>query len=152
MDFNLSKTQLAIIVVAAFAVLLLLAWPCLKTDYARREQNNKASAPPASRGDTSHDSNTDAVALQQPLDQFSAGYGHSYHIVGCKNYECSNNPNDLGLMACGVDDFSIWNDGSKKQFNVNPTYGDSCGKGRCHLASHPVDQDPLEYRGLECCK
>lgn len=145
MNFKLSNMQLSIIVVAALAVLLLLAWPCLKTEYEQEKHKEAYTSQSAS------DANSEPVQMQRLTAQ-SPGYGTNFHIVGCKTYPCSNDVNDITKMACGVDDWSIWNDGSNKQFLENPTYGDGCDKSLCHVGVHPDAHDGMAYNDLKCCK
>ena len=80
------------------------------------------------------------------------GYGSAYHIVGEQAYPCSNNPNHLNLYACGVDDYSIWQDGTKADFNHNPVYGRGSSTGRCGLRTHDHAQNPYNYNDLGECR
>lgn len=74
----------------------------------------------------------------------AAGYGSSYHIVGQQAYPCNNDPNSLNTYACGVDDYSIWQDGTKKDFTENPIYGSGEDKG-CHMRTHLASTNPYDY-------
>lgn len=74
----------------------------------------------------------------------AAGYGSSYHIVGEQAYPCNNDPNSLNTFACGVDDYSIWQDGTKKDFTENPIYGSGESTG-CHMKTFLASENSYDY-------
>lgn len=99
---------------------------------------------------SSQPSQPQAPGVQQsPSPNRENGYGTAYHIVGEKMYPCSNDPNSLGTYPCGVDDFSVWQDGTKKDFDVNPTYGAQSSDGARHF---PDSQNPYNYNGCGNCR
>lgn len=93
------------------------------------------------------DCNADECATAGPSHPM---YGVTHHVLGEKCWPGSNDPNDLTTHANHTDDFSVWDDGTKKPFLHNPVYGyGDCGdcKLRCHLDA----QNPYRYdEGLEC--
>lgn len=95
---------------------------------------------------------------EQPISEMAArgadraaGYGTSYHIVGEQVYPCNNDPNSLGTYPCGVDDYSIWQDGTKKDFTVNPVYGEGQAGG-CRIRYFPASQNPMNYNSSGDCR
>lgn len=95
---------------------------------------------------------------EMPISELAArgadranGYGSSYHIVGEQVYPCSNDPNSLGTYPCGVDDYSVWQDGTKKDFKVNPVYG-AGEAGGCRIRYFPHSQNPYNYNETGDCR
>lgn len=154
---NLTNNQLLLIVGGVFVVLLLLVMPCMQKKsepftvgreyvygtYGERGIPTVNDVEPVKESQCVSD---ELVARGTDREN---GYGSTYHIVGEQAYPCNNDPNDLSTYACGVDDFSIWQDGSFKDFEFNPVYGKpNCNK--CSLREHDTRTNPFMNDGAMC--
>lgn len=158
MTMKLTNTQLLLVVVGAFVVLLLLLRPCLMQEDFGADAYGEYMRGTHGEGsvgysveDNRENDGSDGSCCPKAAVNREDGYGSKYHIVGEKAYPCSNNPDDVGLYGCGEDDFSIWQDGTKCDFNHNPVYG--YGKeGDCNLRTHHYSQNPYNYQDTSVCR
>ena len=143
MGFNLTKTQLDFVVLAALLILALLALPCIKAKWDERKKAKLAAQAPRVTAEELAARGTDRAL----------GYGSKYHIVGEKAYACDNDWKEMLHMPCGVDDYSIWQDGEHQDHVTNPTYGyatdadGTCGGTRVHEEA----QNPYDDRDVRGC-
>lgn len=151
---QLTETQLLLVVVGAFIVLLLLLRPCLQEDFgadAYGEYMRGVHSEGSVGYSVEDDRESDEAECVQAAVNREDGYGSTYHIVGGERYPCSNNPDHVGLYGCKQDDFSIWQDGTKCDFNHNPIYGYGAEDG-CSLNTHHSSQNPYNYQEASVCR